>query len=62
MAFKQTDKIKQLQPPKQRILYNDIPITEIIKDKKIKLTANHNAFIFFIPTPDNMFQIITKTE
>ena len=55
MAFKQTDKIKQLLPPKQRILYNDIPITEFITDKKIKLTANNNAFIFFIAKPDNIF-------
>ncbi len=55
MALKQTNKIKELQPPKQRILYNDIPITQFITDKKIKLTANNNAFIFFIATPDNIF-------
>ena len=55
MAFKQANKIKQLQAPKQRILYNDIPITEFITNKKIKLTANNNAFIFFIATPDNIF-------
>ena len=53
MAFKQADKIKQLLPPKQRILYNEIPITEIRTDKKIKLTTNNNAFIFVIATPDN---------
>ena len=55
MAFKQANKIKQLQAPKQRTLYNDIPITQFITDKKIKLTANNNAFIFFIATPDNIF-------
>lgn len=55
MAFKQANKIKQLLAPKQRILYNDIPITEIRTDKKIKLTTNNNAFIFFIATPDNIF-------
>jgi len=55
MAFKQTYKIKNLQPPKQRILYNDEPITELKKDKKIKLTTHKNAFIFFIAKPDNIF-------
>ena len=33
MAFKQTDKIKELQAPKQRTSYNDEPITELKKDK-----------------------------
>jgi len=55
MAFKQTYKIKHLQPPKQRILYNDEPLKEIIADKKIKLTTCNNAFIFFIAKPDNIF-------
>ena len=47
MAFIQAQRIKQLQPPKQRRLYTD-PITDIITDKKIKLQTNNNAFIFFI--------------
>ena len=38
MAFKQTDKIKELQPPKQRILYDDEPITE---NKKTNNKANN---------------------
>ena len=46
---------KQLLPPKQRILYNDEPITEFKNDKKIKLTTHNNAFIFFIAKPDNIF-------
>ena len=34
MSSKQTDKIKQLLPTKQRILHNDEPITEIITETK----------------------------
>ena len=48
MAFKQTYKIKHLQPPKQRILYNDEPLQEIIADKKIKLTTCKDTFIFIL--------------
>ena len=54
MAFKPTDKIKELQPPKQRILYNDEPITGNYNKQKLKLTTNNNAFIFFVAIPENM--------
>ena len=54
MAFKQAEKIKQLLPPKRRILQNDMPITQFITNKKIKLTTNNNAFIFVVATPNNI--------
>ena len=48
-------KYKQLKAPKQRILYNDLPITDIIPDKKIKLQTDTNAFMFIINQPNIIF-------
>lgn len=42
--------IKQLQPPRQRILY-DKPLTDIITNNKIKLQTNKDVCLFFIATP-----------
>ena len=45
VLYIQTNKIKQLQPPRTRLLYTE-PITQVITNKK--LHSNKNAFIFFL--------------
>ena len=54
MASKPYTYIKQLQPPRQRILY-DKPLTDIITNKKIKLHTRTDAFIFYIANQNNIY-------
>ena len=54
MASKPYTYIKQLQPPRQRILY-DKPLTDIITNKKIKLHTQKDAFIFYIANQNNIY-------
>lgn len=56
MSLKSNTHIRELQAPKQRILYTE-PITDIITNKKIKLNTDKNVFIFFLTKtrPDLLF-------